>query len=119
MKPFRVVYRDMEISESQRTNSRANACKKLLSWWLGPSSKWTIVHKKLIEVALPLEAITRLRAGEIIRHGHPAPASLVASAFGCGAGRDFSPQMVTIRDTSGISLQRRQQEKERQRLFRI
>ena len=50
--------------------------------------------KKLIEVALPLDAINAASAREkSIRHGHPShPAPLVgAPAAGRGAGGDLQP----------------------------
>ncbi len=51
------------------------------------------MKKKLIEVALPLEAINKASAREkSIRHGHPHVASLVGKAAACsGAGGDLQP----------------------------
>lgn len=52
------------------------------------------MNKKLIEVALPLDAINKACAREkSIRHGHPStlPPLVGAAAFGSGTGRHLCP----------------------------
>jgi putative DNA methylase len=82
----------------------------------------TIVHKKLIEVALPLEAINKASAREkSIRHGHPSTLHLWWARRPLAAARAvIFAQMVD--DPSAhpdLFPTEKAQEKERQRLFRI
>ncbi len=82
----------------------------------------TKVHKKLIEVALPLEAINKASAREkSIRHGHPSTLHLWWARRPLAAARAvIFAQMVD--DPSAhpdIFTTEKAQEKERQRLFRI
>src|SRR5712692_9207996 len=82
----------------------------------------TVTHKKLIEVALPLEAINKASAREkSIRHGHPSTLHLWWARRPLAAARAIIfAQMVD--DPSAhpdIFKTEKAQEKERQRLFRI
>lgn len=82
----------------------------------------TIIHKKLIEVALPLEAINKASAREkSIRHGNPSTLHLWWARRPLAAARAvIFAQMVD--DPSAhpdIFTTEKTQEKERQRLFRI
>ena len=81
-----------------------------------------INHKKLIEVALPLEAINKASAREkSIRHGHPSTLAFVvgAAAVGGGAGGDLCADGGRSVGASGNFPTEKAQEKERQRLFRL
>jgi len=82
----------------------------------------TITHKKLIEVALPLEAINKASAREkSIRHGHPSTLHLWWARRPLAAARAvIFAQMVD--DPSAhpdLFPTEKAQEKERQRLFKI
>jgi putative DNA methylase len=82
----------------------------------------TTVRKKLIEVALPLEAINTASAREkSIRHGHPSTLHLWWARRPLAAARAvIFAQMVD--DPSAhpdIFTSEKAQEKERQRLFRV
>ena len=79
-------------------------------------------HKKLIEVALPLDAINKASAREkSIRHGHPSTLHLWWARRPLAAARAvIFAQMVD--DPSGLPdlfPTEKKQEKERQRLFKI
>lgn len=79
-------------------------------------------RKKLIEVALPLEAINKASAREkSIRHGHPSTLHLWWARRPLAAARAvIFAQMVD--DPSGLPdlfPTEKKREKERQRLFRI
>ena len=82
----------------------------------------TTIRKKLIEVALPLEAINKASAREkSIRHGHPSTLHLWWARRPLAAARAvIFAQMVD--DPSAhpdLFPTEKKQEKERQRLFRI
>jgi putative DNA methylase len=82
----------------------------------------TTLHKKLIEVALPLDAINKASAREkSIRHGHPSTLHLWWARRPLAAARAvIFAQMVD--DPSAhpdLFPTEKKQEKERQRLFRI
>jgi putative DNA methylase len=81
-----------------------------------------IARKKLIEVALPLEAINKASAREkSIRHGHPSTLHLWWARRPLAAARAvIFAQMVDDPSSSGdLFPTEKAQEKERQRLFKI
>src|SRR5208282_5262071 len=92
---------------------------------IGSSCTWTVMNslkKKLIEVALPLDAINKASAREkSIRHGHPSTLHLWWARRPLAAARAvIFAQMVD--DPSAhpdLFPTEKAQEKERQRLFRI
>ena len=80
------------------------------------------IRKKLIEVALPLEAINKASAREkSIRHGHPSTLHLWWARRPLAAARAvIFAQMVDDPSSHPDSFKtEKAQEKERQRLFRI
>ena len=80
------------------------------------------VSKKLIEVALPLEAINKAAAREkSIRHGHPSTLHLWWARRPLAAARAviFSQMVDDPSAHPDIFKTKKAQEKERQRLFRI
>ena len=82
----------------------------------------TVTHKKLIEVALPLEAINKASAREkSIRHGHPSTLHLWWARRPLAAARAvIFAQMVDDPSASpDLFKDEKAQEKERQRLFGI
>lgn len=79
-------------------------------------------HKKLIEVALPLEAINKASAREkSIRHGHPSTLHLWWARRPLAAARAviFSQMVDDPSSNTDLFPSEAKQEKERQRLFRI
>src|SRR4051812_34369658 len=97
------------------------------SYWREPKSRgepndgWkSIVSKKLIEVALPLEAINKASAREkSIRYGHPSTLHLWWARRPLAAARAvIFAQMVDDPSTNpDLFPSDKAQEKERQRLF--
>jgi len=82
----------------------------------------TIVRKKLIEVALPLEAINKASAREkSIRHGHPSTLHLWWARRPLAAARAviFAQMVDDPSSWPDLFPTEKAQEKERQRLFRI
>ena len=80
------------------------------------------VRKKLIEVALPLDAINKASAREkSIRHGHPSTLHLWWARKPLAAARAviFAQMVDDPSANSGLFRTKRAQERERQRLFRI
>ena len=80
------------------------------------------LKKKLIEVALPLEAINKASAREkSIRHGHPSTLHLWWARRPLAAARAviFAQMVDDPSSHPGIFKTEKAQEKERQRLFRI
>ncbi len=80
------------------------------------------VRKKLIEVALPLEAINKASAREkSIRHGHPSTLHLWWARRPLAAARAviFAQMVDDPSSHPDIFRTEKAQEKERQRLFRI
>lgn len=81
-----------------------------------------IVRKKLIEVALPLEAINKASAREkSIRHGHPSTLHLWWARRPLAAARAviFAQMVDDPSSHPDIFRSEKAQEKERQRLFKI
>ncbi|MFZ2651782.1 MAG: DUF1156 domain-containing protein [Burkholderiaceae bacterium] len=81
-----------------------------------------IAHKKLIEVALPLDAINKASAREkSIRHGHPSTLHLWWARRPLAAARAviFSQMVDDPSAHPDLFPTEKAQEKERQRLFRI
>jgi len=79
-------------------------------------------HKKLIEVALPLEAINKASAREkSIRHGHPSTLHLWWARRPLAAARAviFAQMVDDPSSLPDLFPTEKAQEKERQRLFRI
>jgi putative DNA methylase len=79
-------------------------------------------HKKLIEVALPLEAINKASAREkSIRHGHPSTLHLWWARRPLAAARAviFSQMVDDPSSNPDLFPTAKKQEKERQRLFKI
>src|SRR5262245_3063860 len=79
-------------------------------------------RRKLIEVALPLEAINKAAAREkSIRHGHPSTLHLWWARRPLAAARAviFSQMVDDPSANPDLFPTERAQEKERQRLFRI
>ncbi|ODT03616.1 MAG: hypothetical protein ABS52_08395 [Gemmatimonadetes bacterium SCN 70-22] len=79
-------------------------------------------HKKLIEVALPLEAINKASAREkSIRHGHPSTLHLWWARRPLAAARAviFAQMVDDPSSCPDLFPTEKAQEKERQRLFRI
>ena len=82
----------------------------------------TVLHKKLIEVALPLEAINKASAREkSIRHGHPSTLHLWWARRPLAAARAvIFAQMVDDPSSHPETFPTPEaQDKERQRLFRL
>src|SRR5450759_4584332 len=82
----------------------------------------TITHKKLIEVALPLDAINKASAREkSIRHGHPSTLHLWWARRPLAAARAviFAQMVDDPSSHPDIFRTEQAQEKERQRLFKI
>src|SRR5216117_509977 len=82
----------------------------------------TAPRKKLIEVALPLEAINKASAREkSIRHGHPSTLHLWWARRPLAAARAviFAQMVDDPSSCSDLFPTEKAQEKERQRLFRI
>ena len=82
----------------------------------------TVPRKKLIEVALPLEAINKASAREkSIRHGHPSTLHLWWARRPLAAARAviFAQMVDDPSSHPEIFRTEKAQEKERQRLFRI
>src|SRR5689334_17361252 len=80
------------------------------------------VTKKLIEVALPLEAINKASAREkSIRHGHPSTLHLWWARRPLAAARAviFAQMVDDPSSNPDLFPTKKKQEKERQRLFRI
>lgn len=80
------------------------------------------IRRKLIEVALPLDAINKASAREkSIRHGHPSTLHLWWARRPLAAARAviFAQMVDDPSSHPDIFLTERAQEKERQRLFRI
>src|SRR6204780_2537156 len=80
------------------------------------------LRKKLIEVALPLEAINKASAHEkSIRHGHPSTLHLWWARRPLAAARAviFAQMVDDPSSHPDIFRTEKAQEKERQRLFRI
>ena len=80
------------------------------------------IRKKLIEVALPLEAINKASAREkSIRHGHPSTLHLWWARRPLAAARAviFAQMVDDPSSHPDIFKTEKAQEKERQRLFRI
>lgn len=81
-----------------------------------------LVRKKLIEVALPLEAINKAAAREkSIRHGHPSTLHLWWARRPLAAARAviFAQMVDDPSANPDLFPTAKKQEKERQRLFRI
>ncbi|HET7626223.1 MAG TPA: DUF1156 domain-containing protein [Verrucomicrobiae bacterium] len=79
-------------------------------------------HKKLIEVALPLEAINKASAREkSIRHGHPSTLHLWWARRPLAAARAviFAQMVDDPSSNPDLFPTEKKQEKERQRLFKI
>lgn len=82
----------------------------------------TVIKKKLIEVALPLEAINKASAREkSIRHGHPSTLHLWWARRPLAAARAviFSQMVDDPSANPDLFPTEKKQEKERQRLFKI
>ena len=82
----------------------------------------TVTRKKLIEVALPLEAINKAAAREkSIRHGHPSTLHLWWARRPLAAARAviFTQMVDDPASLSDLFPTEKKQEKERQRLFKI
>jgi putative DNA methylase len=82
----------------------------------------TVTHKKLIEVALPLDAINVASAREkSIRHGHPSTLHLWWARRPLAAARAviFAQMVDDPSSHPDLFPSEKKQEKERQRLFRI
>lgn len=82
----------------------------------------TITRKKLIEVALPLEAINKASAREkSIRHGHPSTLHLWWARRPLAAARAviFAQMVDDPSSLPDLFPTEKKQEKERQRLFKI
>jgi putative DNA methylase len=80
------------------------------------------VHKKLIEVALPLEAINKAAAREkSIRHGHPSTLHLWWARRPLAAARAviFAQMVDDPSSLPDLFPTEKKQQKERERLFRI
>src|ERR1700752_4893222 len=82
----------------------------------------TQYRKKLIEVALPLDAINKASAREkSIRHGHPSTLHLWWARRPLAAARAviFAQMVADPSSNPDLFPSERAQERERQRLFRI
>lgn len=82
----------------------------------------SVLRKKLIEVALPLEAINKASAREkSIRHGHPSTLHLWWARRPLAAARAviFAQMVDDPSSCPDLFPTEKKQEKERQRLFRI
>jgi putative DNA methylase len=82
----------------------------------------TVIRKKLIEVALPLEAINKASAREkSLRHGHPSTLHLWWARRPLAAARAviFAQMVDDPSANPDLFKTEKAQEKERQRLFKI
>ncbi len=86
------------------------------------SVKSPLIHKKLIEVALPLEAINKASAREkSIRHGHPSTLHLWWARRPLAAARAviFAQMVDDPSSLPDLFPTEKKQQKERERLFKI
>ena len=87
-----------------------------------PEARGVVAKKKLIEVALPLDAINKASAREkMIRHGHPSALHLWWARRPLAAARAviFAQMVDDPSANPDLFPTEREQERERQRLFRI
>ena len=101
---------------------RCAGCRWIRAWFLLSERVLVTYRKKLIEVALPLEAINTASAREkSIRHGHPSTLHLWWARRPLAAARAviFAQMVDDPSSHPDIFKTEEAQEKERQRLFRI